>query len=212
MYCEVVVKHRSVITEAGLQDAVCNGQLGVAIPLDVAYGRSAFYRLVSPAHSVGAFETVRRCFVIVREVNSRFSTYHLEGNSPAVSVQTLLAAVQDFAGLLSPVLRRAPGGRDYADSSLTVQLFEDNDGRETGVEGRLTTLTSVLRERFSWTSLRSGVIAFATGGLLIWLGLNQEKVTATIYSFAIVVLFTVLESMTAYFMGRGKIKWKLRQG
>jgi hypothetical protein len=212
MYCEVVVKHRSVITEAGLEEAVCKGQLGVAIPLAVAYGRSAFYRLVAPPHSVGAFETVRRCFVIVREVNSRFSTYHLEGNLPTVSVQQLLAAVQDFASLLSPVLRRSPGGRDYANSSLTVQLFEDNDGRETGVEGRLTTLTSVLRERFSWTSLRSGVIAFTTGGLLIWLGLNQEKVTATVYSFAIVVLFTVLESTTAYFMGRGKIKWKLRQG
>jgi hypothetical protein len=61
------------------------------------------------------------------------------------------------------------------------------------------------------TSLRAGVIAFATGGLLIWLGLKQEKLTATIYSFAIVVLFTLLESMTVYFMGRGKIKWKLRQ-
>src|SRR5258708_5248586 len=137
MFCEVVVEHRSVITEVGLEEAVCRGQLGVAVPLAVAYGRSAFYRPLAPAHSVGAFETVRRCFVIVREVNSRFSTYHIEGNSPAVSVQRLLAAVQDFAGLLPPVLRRAPAGPGYVASSLTVQLFEDNDGRETGVEGKL---------------------------------------------------------------------------
>jgi len=84
MYCEVAVKHKATITDAGLQAAVCGGQLGVAIPLAAAYARSAVYRLVPPLHSVGAFETVNRCFVIVREVNSRFSTYHVEGNSPAV--------------------------------------------------------------------------------------------------------------------------------
>lgn len=142
MYCEVAVKHKAAITEAGLQAAVCVGQLGVAIPLATAYARSAVYRLVPPAHSVGAFETVNRCFVIVREVNSRFSTYHVEGNSPAVSVPSLLGAVQDFSGLLLPVLRAAAGGAAYQGISFTVQLFEDN-ARETGIAGKLTTLGSI---------------------------------------------------------------------
>jgi hypothetical protein len=210
MYCEVVVRHRSAITEAGLQTAL-QGRLGADIALTAAYGMSALYRLVPPAHSLYAFETVRGCFVIVRKVNSRFSTYHIEGNTPAVSVQTLLAAVQDFASLLLPVLATAPAMSSHRAHSLAVQLFEDN-GRETGIEGKLTTLSSVFREQFAWASLRSSVIAFATGLLLIWRGLKQEPVKATVYSFAIVLIFTLLESTIGYFMGRGKIKWKLRQG
>jgi hypothetical protein len=210
MYCEVVVKHRSVITEAGLQTAL-QGRLGADIALAAAYGMSSLYRLFPPAHSLYAFETVRGCFVIVDRVNYRFSTYHIEGNTPTVSVQTLLAAVQDFAGLLLSALGTAPATSSDKGHSLAVQLFEDN-GRETGVEGNLVTLSSVLRERFAWSALRSSVIAFATGLLLIWRGLKQEPVKAMVYSFAIVVLFTVLESVIGYFQGRGKIKWKLRQG
>jgi hypothetical protein len=211
MYCEVVVKHRAVITEAGLQTAL-QGRLGVDILLTTAYGRSAIYRVAPPHHSVFAFETVRRCFVIVREVNSRFSTYHIEGNTPAVSVESLLASVQDFASLLLPVLATAPAVPSDRASSLTVQLFEDN-GRETGMEGKLTTLSSVFREQFSWTSLRSAVIAFATGLLLIWRGLKpEEPLKASIYSFVIVLIFTLLESSIGYLVGRGKIRWKLRQG
>ena len=99
MYCEIVVKHRAPITEVGLQASVCGGQLGTAIALPTAYARSGIYSLVPPAHAIGAFETVHRCFVIAREVNSRFSTFHIEGSIAAVSVQTLLEAVQDFAGL-----------------------------------------------------------------------------------------------------------------
>jgi len=210
MYCEVVVKHRAVITETGMQTAL-QGRLGADIALAAAYGMSALYRLFPPAHSLYAFETVRGCFAIVRKVNSRFSTYHIEGNSPAVSVHTLLAAVQEFASLLLPVLATAPATPACRAYSLAVELFEDN-GRETGIEGKLTTLSSVFREQFAWASLRSSVIAFATGLLLIWGGLKQEPVKATIYSFAIVLIFTLLESAIGYFLGRGKIKWKLRQG
>jgi hypothetical protein len=210
MYCEVSVKHKATITETGLQAVVCGGQLGVAIPLMTAYSRSAVYRPVPPAHSVCAFETVNRCFVIVREVNSRFSTYHVEGNSPAVSVPSLLGAVQDFAGLLLPVLRTAAGGATYQGLSLTVQLFEDN-GRETGIAGKLTTLGSVVRERFAWSSLRSSVIAFLTSVLLIWQGLKQEPWLSGIYSLGLVIAVTVLECGASGFLERGKIKWKLKE-
>lgn len=209
MYCEIVVRHRSAVTEAGLHTAL-QGRLGADIALNTAYAMSSIYRLVPPLHSLWAFDTVRGCFVIVRKVNYRFSTYHIEGNSPAVSVETLLAAVQDFASLLLPALHTAPATSAYGGRSLAVQLFEDN-GRETGVEGNLTTLSSVLGEQFAWSSLRSSVIAFATGLLLLWLGLKQEPVKATVYSFALVVVFTLVESMIGYFLGRGKIKWKLRQ-
>ena len=65
----------------------------------------------------------------------------------------------------------------------------------------MTTLSSVFREQFAWASLRSSVIAFATGLLLIWGGLKQEPVKATIYSFAIVLIFTLLESAIGYFPG-----------
>jgi hypothetical protein len=211
MYCEIWVKHRAAITEIGLAKAVCGAQLGAPVPLDAAYGRSAFYSLHPPSHSVCAFETVRGCFVIVRQVNADFSMYHIEGNSPSVPVQTLLDAVQDFASLLSAGLRRALAERDYSYSSLTVKLFADNDGRETGVEGNLTTLTSVLRERLAWSSLRSGVIAFLTSVLLIRLGLTHDLAKAAIYTFAIVIIFALLESMAGYLGGRGKIKWKLRE-
>lgn len=210
MYCEIVVKHGAPITEAGLQASVCGGQLGAPIALAVAYSRSGIYGRVAPAHSIGAFETVHRCFVIVREVNSRFSTYHIEGNTAAVSAQALLEAVQDFAEPLFAVLRTAAGGRAFRASALTVQLFEDN-GDETGILGKFTTFGSILREKFSWASLRASVIAFATSAVLIWRGLKQEPLLAGIYSLAIVLVFTVLETIVGYIFERGKIKWRLRQ-
>jgi hypothetical protein len=211
MYCEIVVKHRAAITETGLAKVVCGSQLGAPIPLGEAYGRNALYGQNPPSHSVCAFETVRGCFVIVRQVNADFSMYHIEGKSPSVPVHTLLVAVQDFADLLSAGLRRALAGSDYAYTSLTVKLFADNDGRETGVEGNLTTLRSVLGDRLAWSSLRSGVIALVTSFLLIRLGLTHDSAKATIYTFAIVILFALLETMAGYLRGRGKIKWKLRE-
>ena len=209
MFCEVTVKHRSAVTEAGLQELVCNGALGTSLTLGEAYSRSALYKDDPPHHSVGAFDTVHGCFVIVRKVNYLFSTYHVEGNSRAVSVQTLLLAVQDFSGLLLAVLAKAD--KPFRAVSLTVLLFEDNAARETGMEGKLTTLVSVLREQFAWASLRSSVIAFVTALMLIWLRLKQEPKRASIYSFVLVLVFSVLESAVSYILGRGKIKWKLRQ-
>jgi hypothetical protein len=116
-----------------------------------------------------------------------------------------------FCGLAIPSTRDSSGRAAYEGDSLTVQLFEDN-GRETGIEGKLITVSSILRERFAWASLRSSVLAFITSLLLIWRGLKQEPLLAGIYSFAIVLVFTVLETGISYFLERGKIGWKLRQG
>ena len=118
--------------------------------------------------------------------------------------------MQDFAGLLLPVLRSAPGGIAYQGISLTVQLFEDN-GRETGITGTLTTLVSIVRERFAWSSLRSSIIAFLTALLLIWRGLKQEPLWSGIYSLALVLAFTAVECAVSGFLDRGKIKWKLNE-
>ncbi|MGA8271980.1 MAG: hypothetical protein WB919_10525 [Candidatus Sulfotelmatobacter sp.] len=108
------------------------------------------------------------------------------------------------------MLQAAPAGQAYEGISLTVQLFEDN-GRETGIAGKLTTLSSILRERFAWASLRSSVIAFLTSLALIWKGLKQEPLMAGVYSFAIVLVFTMLECAVSYFLDRGKMKWKLKE-
>jgi len=118
--------------------------------------------------------------------------------------------VQDFASLLLPVLRAAAGGAAYRGISFTVQLFEDN-ARETGIAGKLTTLGSVVRERFAWSSLRSSVIAFLTSGMLIWQGLKQEPWRSGIYSLGLVIVVTALECLASGFLDRGKIKWKLKE-
>jgi hypothetical protein len=209
LYCEVFVKHRAVITEAQIQSAL-RGRLGAAIDLHAAYAMSALYGHTPPAHSLDAFETVRSCFVIVRKVNSRFSTCHIEGNSESVPVQTLLAAVQDFADLLVSVLESPPSAPACRAHSVEVHLYEDNT-KQTGIEGKLITLSSVFREQFAWSSLRSSVIAFLTSMALIWKGLKQEPLTASIYSFAIVIVFTLVEAAIGYIMRRGKIRWKFKQ-
>jgi hypothetical protein len=218
MYCEIFVKHRKRVDAAGLERAI-------RVPFDndvtvaVAYGRSAIYqRLVPPLAPAGApppppslfaFETVQNCFVIVRKVNVLLSTYHLEGNTSAVPVETLLQAVQEFSGHLMGVLEEAQAPA-YRARTLTVVLFEDN-GRETGMQGELITLSSVFGQEFSWKDLKSIVIPFITAGLLIWLGLKQERIKVSIYTLVIALAFTLSQVAVGYWRGHGKIKWKLRQ-
>ena len=210
MYCEITIKHRSMITEAGLETAL-KGKLGPDLALDKAYSLSPIYRSAAPAKSLWAFESVNDCFVIVRKVTYRSSTFHIEGATVAVSVQRLLQAVQDFSGHLMAALAASEKNPELAVKSLAVQLFEDN-GKETGLEGKLITMESIFRERFAWDALRANVIAFITGLFLIWLGLKQEPVRATLYSLAIVLILSLIESLISFFVGGGKIKWKFRQG
>ena len=210
MYCEIVVKHRGVITETGLEKAIGRGRLGTEIELTKAYGMSAIYKPAPPPHSLFAFDTARSCFVIARKVNFRTSTYHVEGSSLAVSVETLFQAAQEYSENLLRALRTSPAERGYKGRSLAGQLFEDN-GRETGVEGKLVTLASTFRKKFQWTELRSSLIAFVTAMALIHYGLKQESPTAAGASLFIAVVFTLSEVFFAYYRERGRIEWKFRQ-
>jgi hypothetical protein len=219
MYCEIIVKHRKRIDAAGLTGAI-QAPFGNPVSVVDAYRRNAIYRgLVPPLAPLGApppppslfaFDTVLNCFVVVRKVNVLLSTYHLEGNSSVVSVETLLQAAREFSSQLMRVLGDTPQGSAYGVRSLTVVLFEDN-GRETGMQGELVTLGSVFGEEFSWKELKSSVIPFATALLLIWRGLKQEPIRASIYSLVIGIAFTLTQVGVRYWRGRGKIKWKLGQ-
>ena len=210
MYCEIVVKHRDVITGPGLKAAIGGGRLGTDIVLATAYGMSAIYKLAPPAHSLFAFDTPWNCFVIARGVNYRTSTYHIEGNSLAVSVETLFQAAQEYSENLLRALRTSPTKRGYMGRSLAGRLFEVN-GRETGVEGKLVTLASTFRKKSQWTELRSSLIAFLTAMALIHYGLKQESPTAALASFIITLVFTLSDTFFAYYRGRGRIEWELRQ-
>src|SRR5271156_1106965 len=113
MYCEIIVKHSRQI-DAGALEAAIRAPFGNAVLILDAYRRSAIYKglvpPLAPHHapppppSLFAFETGLNCFVIVRKVNVVLSTYHLEGNTPVVSVETLLQAAQEFSGQLMKIL------------------------------------------------------------------------------------------------------------
>jgi hypothetical protein len=216
MYCEIIVKHGKRI-DAGKLEGTVRVPFGNDVPILEAYRRSAIYKgLVPPLApplapppppSLFAFETVLNCFVIVRRVNVLLSTYHLEGNTSGVSAETLLQAAQEFSSQLMIVLEDTVTCRPR---TLTVQLFEDN-GRETGMRGELVTMSSVFLEEFSWKELKSSVIPVVTAVLLIWLGLKQEPIKASLYSLLIALVFTLTQAGVRYWQGRGKIKWKLRQ-
>jgi hypothetical protein len=206
MYCEIVAKHHKPVTLDELTKAI-GEQLGKAISLESAYQSSAIYRQSPTRSSVLAFETVHNCFVILRSINYDFCTYHLEGNDPSVSLTTLFDAVQEFSSQLRGLFHAS---NYHASPGLTIRLFEDN-GRETSVQGKATTIRSVLGEKFAWKEVKSSAIQFVTALLLIWLGLRQEPVRSAVYSVVIVVPFYLADAMVAWRRRRGKIDWQLKQ-
>ena len=164
MYCEIRAEHRKPVKAEGLKAAV-QELFRNELQLEKAYQKSALYSIEPPSSSVCAFELVGNCFVILRKVGLvRFSTYHVEGDGRSVSVDTMLQAVQEFSGQL---LRELGRDSQFKLRNLTAQLFEDN-GRETRLEGRIVTLSSMFKEKFAWRELAPAVIAFATALLLIW--------------------------------------------
>ncbi len=210
MYCEITIRHRRPIKPDDLKSAI-QQSFGNGIPLNQAYARSAIYGVMPPPASIFAFDLARNCFVILRKVsNVRFSTYHLEGTDRTVSVDTMLHAVQEFSEQITAELRGKTLGSDCRVRSLTVQLFEDN-GRETGMEGKPVTLGSVFKEKFAWREIAPAVTAFATALLLIWRGLNKEPKQAVFYSLLIVLVFALGDTVAGYWWGRDSMKWSLRQ-
>jgi len=205
MYCEIVAKHGNTITANQLETAI-RKPFGNDVPLATAYGRSAIYKSYPPPNSLFAFETMRNCFVIVRSVNVHFSTFHLEGNTTVIPVETMLQAAQEFCDALMLVLKTS----NLKAKSLTVQLFEDN-GRESGMQGKRIGWVSVFKEKFSWKELKSAIIPFVTAVLLIWRGLEQKPLKSFIYGLLIVLAFTLADAIAGGWAARGKIAWKLRQ-
>jgi len=209
MYCEIDVKHRDAITWQGLQDAIGRGHLGREIPVEEANKMSAIYKSNPPLSSLFAFETTSNCFVIVRRVNDRTSTYHLEGSRREVTVDTLFRAAQEYSESLLRKLR-THAEKGYRGRSLAARLFEDN-ARETGVEGKLVTLASAFRKKFNLSELLPNLATLVTAWLLIHFGLKQEPRMAAVVTFVTAVIFKLSEVFLDYYRGRGTIEWKLKQ-
>ena len=209
VYCEIIVKHRGQIDPRDLKTAVRNS-FGNSIELAEAYSRSAIYELSPPSDSICAFDLVRNCFVILRKVsNVSFSTFHLEGSNRTVTVDAMLHAVEEFSNQLTKVLSGGSLRSAYRSRDLTVQLFEDN-GRQTGMDGKLVNLASVLRDKFDWKELAPPVTAFTTSMLLIWLGLKKEAAMAIVYSLIIVLVFALGDAIVEYVWARATMVWRLR--
>lgn len=210
MYCEIVVKHKKVIKAEDLKAAIGEGRLGENIDVDDAHALSAIYRNDTTVKSLFAFEVTSNCFVIARRVNFQQSTFHVEGKSSLVSVATLFGAVQQYTESLLEALRKPPAKRGQRGRFLGATLFEDN-GRETSVEGKLGTLASAFRAKFRLAELKSSLIAFATAWALIHFSFKGEALKAAGVSLLIAVVFTLSETLFAYYRGRGKIEWKFTQ-
>jgi hypothetical protein len=207
MYCEIVVKNGGNVDEAGLKKAIGPTRLGDDIALAKAYGRSAIYSKNPPTRSIFAHEAVYNCFVIARKLNFRTSTYHLEGNTLTVTAKSMLMAVQEYCNALFKALATPPSTKPYKCLTLAVQLFEDN-GRETGVEGRLITLRSILGKRLGWEALSSEFIKAATAIGLFYVGIEGDKVKAALFGLGVVIVFGFIETTFDYCTKSGKIEWK----
>ena len=203
MYCEIMIQHRRPISPQQFTAAIRHS-FGNVISLDQAYAKSALYRSRTPSASILAFDLARNCFVILRKVSNVRSTFHLEGSDGTVGVDSMLDAVQEFADEIAAIFRRP----DYRGRYLTVRLFEDN-GRETGIEGKRATLASVFKQKFAWRETAPAVTAFVTGLLLLWLGLGTEKRPAIFVSFMVVLVFTLGDAFAGYARDGGTIRWKL---
>ncbi len=65
---------------------------------------------------------------------------------------------------------------------MAVRLFEDN-GKETGVEGRIITLGSVLKEKFQWSEIKESIAPLLTTFVLLKFGLDTDPPQATVYEY-----------------------------
>jgi hypothetical protein len=79
------------------------------------------------------------------------------------------------------------------------------------MEGRLTGFVALFKEQLGWAQVKSALVPFGTAQLLIWRGLKQEPLKASIYSLAIALVFALADGILAGWRGHSKIKWKLRQ-
>jgi hypothetical protein len=209
MFCEIYIKHKTPVPPANLVDLLRASSLGLEITTTAAHSRSAFYRAVGPVASLFAHETVNNCFVILRSKAFDVSTFHLEGNSPAVSVETLLEATQEYVvDHLLPALRRDPS----ASASLkVVKLFEDN-GKETGWLGRLQSLSSVLAEQIHGGEIQSHLIVLLTAFAFLFFGLHGEPLKNVFIALVVAILYALVDGLLKYPSRRHKLKFGFKGG
>lgn len=178
MYCEIAIKHSRQVAAKTLSEFILAANIGNTMPLDEAYQASRIYRGRAPRSSILAHETTDNCFVIVRSVNYDVSSYHLESITETVSVQTLLQVAQRYSLQILRILRQA----ELSSALMAVRLFEDN-GKETGVEGRIITLGSVLKEKFQWSEIKESIAPLLTTFVLLKFGLDTDPPQATVYEY-----------------------------
>jgi len=122
----------------------------------------------------------------------------------------MLQEVQEFSNrLLSQLGRGGNTGSSYKVRNLSVRLFEDN-GRETGVEGELVTLSAIFKGKFAWKEIAPAVITFFTALFLFWRGLSDQSVKAAVASLLIVLVFTLVAVIAEKLHGRNRMNFKLR--
>jgi hypothetical protein len=208
MFCEIYVKHHPAVPPADLVTALRSANLGAEIKTADAHARSVLYRAAGAAVSLFAHETVRNCFVILRSVNLDTSTFHLEGNAPTVSIETLLEATQEYVvSHLLPTLRRNPSSSARLQA---VKLFEDN-GRETGLEGRLPGLSSAFTEQLDWSEIHSHVIVLLVAFTSLALGVPSEKLKDAEIALAVTVLYAIVNGLLKYAWRRNKLKFGFKE-
>jgi len=183
--------------------------LGAEISVDEAYSRSELLRGVVPANRYFAHETVHHCFVILKDVNFKRCTFHLEASDWFVSSATLLQVAQDYVmeQMLPALKKEARVGA----SLLTVRLFEDN-GRETGLEGRLRTFPQVLGEQLTTKEVPSHALTLVAAFLAFKFGFSHETPMAALIGLGVVVIFGAMNGSLKYLWSKRKIKFGFEKG
>ena len=204
MFCEIYIKHKKPMVGPDLVTLLRGSNLGTEIPTADAHARTTLYRGLTGIVSLFAHETVKNCFVIVRSVSYNASTFHLEGNSTKVSVETLLEAAQIYVvSHLLPALRKNSSARATLQS---VSLFEDN-GRETGLVGKLPGMGSLFKEQFDLSEIHSHLIVLLTAFISFRLGSKWDAVRDAEISLGIVVLYACINGLLKYLWRRHKLKF-----
>lgn len=204
MYCEIYLKHARNVSGAALVTFLKAQNLGQEMQLPQAYALSRIYRISPPQTSLYAHETLQRCFVILRSVNYDVSSFHLDTREGSVSIETLLEVAEEYvAEQLLPVLS---GNPELKASLEAVKLFEDN-GRETGLLGKLPGFMTLFLEQFERSEIHSHIIVLLSVFLLVRLGNNQESLLSAGIGLAVALIYAVLNGSLKYVWNRRKIKF-----
>jgi hypothetical protein len=208
MFCEIYIKHKAQVMGADLVKHLRSSGLGIEISTAAAHSRSVLYSGAGSVTSLFAHETVKNCFVILRSVNFDVSTFHLEGNAPTVTVETRLEATQEYVvSQLLPALHMLPNMKGKLQA---VKLFEDN-GKETGLTGRLPGLWSALAEGFKLDEIHSQAIILLTSFAFLALGRQDDKVGDAAIALGVTLIYALVDGLLKYAWGRHRLKFGFKE-